>query len=219
LNQLRDQLREAQGTLGRNPAGQNGSEQALAQLEQMRSRLQGLTQRGSRQPGAQQQGQRGQQGQGGTRGSEGQRGGQMGGGQRGGQMSGGQRGGQMGVGPLSGGARALSAADAERVYRDSLRDLAQLRQSLENNPEAARDIQELIQEMMRLDPSRFPGNPELIERLTAQILPSLEQIELQLRRQLDEQQGSQVRNAGSEPVPPGYTEAVADYFRRLSKGK
>ncbi len=121
--------------------------------------------------------------------------------------------------PAPGTARPVSAADAERVYRESLRDLTQLRQSIENNPEAARDIQELIQEMMRLDPSRFPGNPELIERLRTQVLPSIEQIELQLRRQLDEQQGSQVRNAGSEPVPPGYTEAVADYFRRLSKGK
>ena len=239
LNELRDQLREAQGTLGRNPAGQNSSEQALAQLEQMRNRLQGLTQRGSRQPGAQQQGQRGQEGQGGARGSEGQRGGQMGQGGRDGQMGQGGRDGQTGGGRRQGWldtwersamnrgdwrlapgtARPVSGADAERVYRESLRDLTQLRQSIENNPEAARDIQELIQEMMRLDPSRFPGNPELIERLRTQVLPSLEQIELQLRRQLDEQQGSQVRNAGSEPVPPGYTEAVADYFRRLSKGK
>ena len=40
-----------------------------------------------------------------------------------------------------------------------------------------------------------------------------------LRRQTDEEHGAQVRNSGSEPVPAGYSDAVADYFRRLSKGK
>jgi hypothetical protein len=47
----------------------------------------------------------------------------------------------------------------------------------------------------------------------------VERLEVQVRRQLDEQQGGQVRNAGSEPVPAGYSDAVADYFRRLSKSK
>jgi hypothetical protein len=28
-----------------------------------------------------------------------------------------------------------------------------------------------------------------------------------------------VRSAGSETVPPGYSNAVADYFRKLSQGK
>jgi hypothetical protein len=72
--------------------------------------------------------------------------------------------------------------------------------------------------MKRLDPSRFPGNPELLERIRAQILPALEQMEVQIRRQSGEDEG-QVRNAGSEPVPPGYSGAVAEYFRRLGKSK
>ena len=29
----------------------------------------------------------------------------------------------------------------------------------------------------------------------------------------------EVRSAGTETVPPGYSDAVADYFRKLSKGK
>ena len=76
-----------------------------------------------------------------------------------------------------------------------------------------------MEELKRLDPSRYPGNPELVERIRSQILPALEQMELQMRRQLDDEQGGQVRNSGSEPVPPGYSGAVADYFRRLGKSK
>ena len=46
----------------------------------------------------------------------------------------------------------------------------------------------------------------------------IEQIELQLRRLLDDQAGG-VRSGSAEPVPPGYSDAVAEYFRRLSKEK
>ena len=80
-------------------------------------------------------------------------------------------------------------------------------------------MQDLIQQMRNLDPSRFPGNPELIERIRAQFLPALEQMELQLRRKLNDSQGDGVRATGSEPAPDGYSEAVAEYFRRLSRGK
>lgn len=106
------------------------------------------------------------------------------------------------------------------TYREGLRDLNQLRMSLaEADSETSKEVQDLIRQMMRLDPSRFPGNPALIEQLRAQILPNLEQLEIQLRRQLDEKQGGQVRSATSDPIPAGYADAVAEYFRKLSKGK
>ena len=41
----------------------------------------------------------------------------------------------------------------------------------------------------------------------------------QLRRMLDGEQGAYVRSGSTEPVPPGYADAVAEYFRRLSKEK
>lgn len=100
-----------------------------------------------------------------------------------------------------------------------MRDLTQLRQSLEENPEMSRDVQEFIRDMQRLDPSKFPGNPELVERLRSEFLAGLEQLDLQLRRKLDDQTGGQVRNNASRPAPAGYQEAVAEYFRRLSKNK
>jgi hypothetical protein len=110
-------------------------------------------------------------------------------------------------------------ATMDRTYREGIHDLSQLRQSLRDNPEVARDIQDLIREMQQLDPKRFPGNPELVERLRTQVLPGLEQIELQLRRKLDDEQTGQVRSGLSRPVPPGYADAVAEYFRKLSKSR
>ncbi len=261
LNQLRDQLRQAQGSLDRNSPERGNQEQALARLEQMRSRLQGLTQQNGRQPGGQ-RGQQGQQGQGGQQGQQGQQGGQQGqqgqqgdaqqgGGQ--GQRGGGRGGdgsldryGNYGGGPRNGsryqgenqgfdrsamnqgdwqalppasGIRPPNEAEIARIYQQSLRDLADLRQALAGDPGTVRDIQDLLAEMQRIDPSRFPGNPLLLERLRNEVLPALEQIELQVRRQVEDQQGGQVRNGGTEPTPPGYANAVADYFRRLSTEK
>ncbi len=124
---------------------------------------------------------------------------------------------QMGEGGTT--PRGAEPAEIERLYRESIRDLSRLQSALEGEPEMTRDVQELIREMQRLDPKRFPGNPELVERLRTQVLAEMEQIELQLRRKLDEQQGGQVRGGASAPVPPGYANSVAEYFRRLSKSK
>jgi hypothetical protein len=106
----------------------------------------------------------------------------------------------------------------ERMLREGARDLSQLRQQLADNPEVSADVQRLVREMQQLDPSKFPGNPELVERLRNQVLAGLEQLELQLRRKLDEQNSGQVRAGSSVPVPQGYQESVAEYFRRLSRG-
>jgi len=126
--------------------------------------------------------------------------------------------GDLRFGQLPGEIRAPSDADLARMYQESMRDFSALRESLSGTPAGTRDIQDLLEEMKRLDPSRFPGNPELLERIRAQILPALEQMEVQLRRETGEDSG-QVRSSGSESVPPGYSGAVADYFRRLGKSK
>ena len=112
---------------------------------------------------------------------------------------------------------AVDIPAIDRVYREGLRDLSQLRGAVGDNPEISADIQELIRAMQRLDPKQFPGNPELVEQLRTQVLPSLEQIELRLRRELDDEAGGQVRSGLSRTVPPGYADAVAEYFRKLSQ--
>jgi hypothetical protein len=100
-----------------------------------------------------------------------------------------------------------------------MRDLNQLRQAVQEDPEMAKQVAELIRQMQRLDPSRFPGNPALFEQLHTQVLADVDKLELQLRRQLDDKQSGQVRSGDTRTVPAGYEDSVADYYRRLSKNK
>lgn len=139
------------------------------------------------------------------------------------QGLGGRRGGEYSAlndgtlqGP-EGGRGAIDRRGLEQAYSETVRQLEQLRASGGASDETRSELDALLARMRSLDPKRFPGNPELVEALRRGILPELERLELQLRRQAG--QGSQeIRNAGPAPVPPGYEKAVADYYRRLSKG-
>jgi len=112
-----------------------------------------------------------------------------------------------------------SPQEIQRAYEDAVRQLNALRQSFQGQPEPLADLQELIKEMQRLDPSRFPGNPAMLEELHDQVLTSVDKLELRLRRQADtnDADAGQIRSGDSQPIPSGYQDSVADYFRRLSK--
>jgi hypothetical protein len=109
--------------------------------------------------------------------------------------------------------------EIERAYQEAMRELNALRQNFQGQPAPLADLQELIREMQRLDPSRFPGNPAMLEELHDQVLNSVDKLELRLRRQADDddKDAGQIRSGDSQPVPAGYQDSVADYFRRLSK--
>jgi hypothetical protein len=213
LNNLRDQLREIQKSVGSGQQGvgdkdRQALEQALAQTEHLRKEMERGMQSGrpsrdlpSRAQGAPRQGAGQQPGDSQTaQPGEGQPG------QIGPRANGRQNGLQPGPGPAWG-----DAGDFVRNYRYTLREL-------ENNPQVGKDLRDTIQNMYRLDPRLSPGNPELMNRIESQMLTGVEQIELQLRRLLDDQGGA-VRSGSAEPVPQGYADAVAEYFRRLSKEK
>ena len=113
---------------------------------------------------------------------------------------------------------------AENAIRDGVRDLTALRQALgqprdAESMEMARELDRVLAEVRNLDPRNFKGNPELIEKIRTQFLPTLEHLELSLRKQVDESAKGQVRTPASDKVPAGYGEAVAEYFRKLSRGK
>jgi hypothetical protein len=249
LDRLSRQLGEAQRALGESPRSGENLDSALARVEQLRNQLQRLTeemQRGEQgRQGAQRGGQRGEQG-GAQRGEQGgQQGAQSGGNQPGGQQGGAApgEGDRRGEGRQYGGAggplRSFSAMNTgerlppdtgieppatdyrgiEQAYREGLRDLSELRRSMRENPDLAGDLQELIRQMQRLDPKRFPGNPALVEQLRTQLLPTLEHVELLLRRQLEDSGEGQVRSGLARPVPPGYADAVAEYYRKLSRSQ
>ena len=97
-----------------------------------------------------------------------------------------------------------------------MNELTQLRRDVANDPEMQRQVQELITAMEHLDLRRFPGNPAMVEELHQRLLSGVDTLELQLRRNLDDKQPGQIRSTDSLAVPPGYKDAVADYFRRLS---
>jgi hypothetical protein len=236
LDRLRRQLAEAERALGERPKPGEGLESALARLEELRNQLGRLTEEmrraGQSRPGEARSGQRdpgGAQSPGDQPGSP--QGGQAPG--PGDRWSGGFQYG--GTGPhrsfsaMNTGERlppefgleppATDARAVEQAYRQGLRELAELRHSLRDQPELASDVQELIRLMQRLDPKRFPGNPALIEQLRTQLLPTLEHVELRLRRQLEGDSDAQARSGLALPIPPGYADAVAEYYRRLSRSR
>lgn len=118
--------------------------------------------------------------------------------------------------PNGGGFYGNDQVPLDRAYRESFRDLNQIRDFIRQNPDFAGDYTSLLQ---ALNPGFVSNDAELSQRLSHEVIPGMERLELELRRKLDEKTSDQVRSAGSETVPPGYSDAVAEYFRKLSKTK
>ncbi|HEY1481998.1 MAG TPA: hypothetical protein VGF19_04665, partial [Candidatus Acidoferrum sp.] len=72
-------------------------------------------------------------------------------------------------------------ADTERTFRQSMRALNQLRQMVRDDPEAAKEVAELARQLQSLDPSRFPGNPAMLEQMHREVLSSVDRLELKLQ--------------------------------------
>ena len=210
MERLNDQVRQAQQALGNTqPSDQQGIQSALERVERLRNQVQTLA-----------RGQAGQQGQqGGSAGgsSDGTFGGWRWGRYDGGLNPGLNPGFVAPQGPETQPSPPPSLAEIARAYQEAMGDLNRLRQEVRDQPEPLADIQSLIREMQGLDPSRFPGDPALVEQLYNQVLLTLDKVELELRRQLEDNQPGQIHSGNSQPVPSGYRESVAEYFRRLSK--
>jgi hypothetical protein len=110
-------------------------------------------------------------------------------------------------------------ADPERTFQQGMAELNQLHRLAKNDPAALKEVEELTKAMQRLDPRRFPGNPLMVEQLHTEVLAGVDKLELQLRHDSDGQASGEVRTAKESTIPPGYEEAVAEYYRRLSKGQ
>jgi len=93
-----------------------------------------------------------------------------------------------------------------------------LRDRVQGDPELSRDVQDLSRDLSRLSVGNT-ASEELEARIAREILPKLEALEVRLRRSSAETGSGQVRSGGADRVAPGYTDAVAEYFRKLSKGR
>ena len=211
LQQLGQQTRDAAQALG-NGSQPGDSQSALDQVQNLRNRLEALDRNanGRSASGARQAGSANPNGAVGQFVNPG-------GGAYGGPVYGGMNTGNNNYGQLPSPPSRDTQPVPEPAYRDTMNQLDQLRQTLKDDPESLQKVQELIREMQRLDPGRFPGNPAMVEELHNRILSDVDKLELQLRRNADDKQSGQVHNADSQHVPAGYEDSVADYFRRLSK--
>ncbi len=230
LERLRSQLQQMAG-IGRQQGNQPGGNQPGGNQP-------GGNQQGN-QPGGNQQGQQGgkQQGQGSSQQGGNQSGGSQQGRQSGGEQGGGRNGGaqngQYGsaVG-RNGGFGGYGRFQPEGLYdvpdernvnpgsiaRDAQLQLGDLKDRFKDNPDALREVSDLANQIQKMQMGET-ASPELDQRISREILPRLEALEVRLRRQIDEQETGQVRSGGNERVAPGYTDAVAEYFRKLSKGR
>lgn len=108
--------------------------------------------------------------------------------------------------------------DPQRQIQAATRQLNDMRQQFKDNPDLARQVGDVEREISRLAVGDI-SSAELQNRLNREVLPNLEALEVQLRRQVESQNGDQVRSGSTDKVPAGYADAVAEYFRKLSKGK
>lgn len=112
--------------------------------------------------------------------------------------------------------RAGNSPDARRVADEAKQGVGRIRQSTEGQSDigVGTDLEGLSGSIQQL----AGGDPrELKDRLEREVLPALDRLEIELRRRLDEQLAENVRTATPEKAPDGYADAVAEYFRRLSK--
>jgi hypothetical protein len=197
LQRLSEQAQQAEQALGSGGAQPGGSQadDALAGLARLRDQIGALDSRGT--PGPQ----------------------RAGGGNRDGLVVDNLDTGNNARGGAQAHARAEPQAspDTQRLIEQGVGELQALRRQTAGDPESERQIQQLISEMQHLDLRRFPGNPAMIEQIHAQLLSDVDSLELQLRHKLDTQQAAEIRAADPFPIPHGYEQAVADYFRRLSQ--
>jgi hypothetical protein len=105
-------------------------------------------------------------------------------------------------------------ADTERAITQGMRELNQLRQMIHDDPQAAKDVADLTRQMQHLDPSRFPGNPAMVEQMQQEVLSAVDKLELELQR---DGGSAEARTGKPDTVPAGYEDSVAEYYRQLSK--
>ena len=64
-----------------------------------------------------------------------------------------------------------------------------------------------------------PARSSVEQQMHLQLVSEVDALELQLRRQLDGNRGSTIRDTVPTKVPAGYQPQVEEYTRKLSNGK
>ena len=226
LDELEDRLEQAVGAVG-----EPEDDRRAEALDRTRDLVRGMESI-SRRLG--ERGDRGQQGQGERQGQEGQE--QEGQGQQGQQGRGKGQGGdgrlggsdQGGFGTPDGGGGGrrpgtVSPGDI-RQFRREIRERVQEAQELQRILEQedlevldGRQLDEVVAALRALDSERIYSDVAEVERLQAQIIEGLKQLEFGLRRELEGEDRDRVFVSGSDEVPTGFRKLVDEYYKALSR--
>lgn len=204
LEQLGNELRDAQQALkSGNQPGQNGQNgetaEALNQVRALREELERRAeQSGQNQPGAQRGGQPGQQ--------PGQQTGQQSG-----QQSSGQTGQEGAYAPLGGNGPAIDRSGVQQT----MQQLYGLRAQIDPQDHALYGYIDGALGNLRHLTGAQAGL--LDARINQDAVTSLERLEVELNKRLGQQQPEGARTGAPESSPEKYRDAVAEYFKKLSK--
>ena len=99
----------------------------------------------------------------------------------------------------------VNPADFQNNYSQTLQTLHQLEQQAQgNDPAMVKDLQDLIREMQRLNPNTYANDPLLAERIQSTLMGGIQQVEMELRRKVEDANGTgSVRSPGGEKEPQG----------------
>jgi hypothetical protein len=117
---------------------------------------------------------------------------------------------QGGGGPPRTGDRQL---DSELRQREA--DLKELRQMLGGNKDLARDVDQALEALKRINPDPF-ADPSQMALLKSEVIDPLRQIEFELARRLAAKLGNRNGALNDGEAPDRYRKQIEDYYRRLS---
>ena len=80
-----------------------------------------------------------------------------------------------------------------------------------------RQLDEVVAALRALDSERIYSDVAEVERLQAQIIEGLKQLEFGLRRELEGEDRDRVFVSGSDEVPTGFRKLVDEYYKALSR--
>ena len=226
LDELEDRLEQAVGAVGepeddRRAEALDRTRDLVRGMESISRRLGERDDRGQQGQG-ERQGQEGQEQEGqGQQGQQGQGKGQGGDGRLGGSDQGG-----FGTPDGGGGGRrpgTVSPGDI-RQFRREIRERVQEAQELQRILEQedlevldGRQLDEVVAALRALDSERIYSDVAEVERLQAQIIEGLKQLEFGLRRELEGEDRDRVFVSGSDEVPTGFRKLVDEYYKALSR--
>ncbi len=76
----------------------------------------------------------------------------------------------------------------------------------------------MINQLQQLGNDQAYGNPEGLSKLQAAALEKLQTFEFNLRKKAEPNQDS-LALSGSDEVPAGFRDQIAEYYRQLAKNK